>query len=73
MRCKQPQLERKYKVPGYPVVPVLAIASGAYVVASQLFMSGNRGRLMALASVGITMVGLPVYLLVQKKNRKEVA
>lgn len=73
MRRKQPQLERKYKVPGYPVVPVLAIASGAYVVASQLFMSGNRGRLMALASVGITMVGLPIYLLVQKKNRKEVA
>ena len=68
MRRTQPQLERKYKVPAYPFVPILAIASGLYVVFSQLFMSGNRGRLMALASVGITLVGLPVYLLVQKRN-----
>ena len=68
MRRKVPQAERKYKVPGYPVVPILAIAGGAYVVFSQLFLSGARGRLMSLASVGITLIGLPVYLLVQKKK-----
>ena len=68
MRHTHPELERKYKVPGYPVVPALAIASGVFVVASQLFMSGSRGRIMALASVAITLVGLPVYLLVQKKR-----
>ena len=68
MRHTHPELERKYKVPGYPVIPALAIASGVFVVASQLFMSGSRGRIMALASVAITLVGLPVYLLVQKKK-----
>ena len=68
MRRTHPELERKYKVPGYPVIPALAIASGAFVVFSQLFLSGSRGRLMALASVAITLVGLPVYLLVQKKK-----
>lgn len=68
MRRLHPEIERKYKVPAYPVVPILAIGSGAYVVFSQLFLSGNRGRLMALASVGITLIGLPVYLLVQKKR-----
>ena len=68
MRHTHPELERKYKVPGYPVIPALAIASGVFVVASQLFMSGSRGRIMALASVAITLVGLPVYLLVQKKR-----
>ena len=68
MRHTHPELERKYKVPGYPVVPALAIASGVFVVASQLFMSGSRGRIMALASVAITLIGLPVYLLVQKKR-----
>ena len=68
MRRKHPEIERKYKVPGYPVIPILAIASGAYVVFSQLFLSGSRGRLMSLASVGITLIGLPVYLLVQKKS-----
>ena len=68
MRRTHPELERKYKVPGYPVIPALAIASGAFVVFSQLFLSGSRGRIMALASVAITLVGLPVYLLVQKKK-----
>ena len=68
MRHTHPELERKYKVPGYPVIPALAIASGAFVVFSQLFLSGSRGRLMALASVAITLVGLPVYLLVQKQK-----
>lgn len=70
LRRTKPELERKYKVPCYPVIPVLAIASGLYVIASQLFMSGASGRLMALASVGITLIGLPVFLLVQKKQEK---
>ena len=69
MRRIHPELERKYRVPGYPVIPALAIGSGLFVVVSQLFLSGSRGRLMALASVAITLVGLPVYLLVRTKNR----
>ena len=68
MRRTHPELERAYKVPGYPVIPALAIASGLFVVCSQLFLSGSRGRVMALASVAITLIGLPVYLLVQKKK-----
>ena len=70
MRRTHPDMERKYRVPGYPVIPLLAIASGLYVIASQLFLSGSRGRIMALASVGITLIGLPVYLAVLKKAGK---
>lgn len=66
MRHTHPEMERKYKVPGYPVIPVLAIASGLYVIFSQLFLSGSRGRLMALASVCITLIGIPVYLISKK-------
>ncbi len=71
MRRTHPEMERKYKVPAYPVVPALAIASGLYVVFSQLFLSGSRGRLMALASVAITLIGLPVYLAVQNARAKK--
>lgn len=72
MRRTQPDLPRSYKVPGYPVIPALAILSGLYVVLSQLFLAGSRGRLMSLASVGITLIGLPIYLIVKhsKKNAK---
>ena len=69
MRRTHPAMERKYKVPGYPVIPVLAIASGLFVILSQLLLSGSRGRIMALASIAITLVGLPVYLAVQKKKK----
>lgn len=68
LRKTQPDAERKYKVPCYPVIPLLAIASGLYVVVSQLFLSGTRATVMSVASIGITLLGLPVYLIVKKKN-----
>ena len=70
LRKKMPDAERKYKVPCYPVIPILAIASGLYVIVSQLFLSGSKATIMSLASIGITLIGLPVYLAVKKKNAK---
>ena len=70
LRKTQPDAERKYKVPMYPVIPLLAIASGLYVVVSQLFLSGLKATIMSLCSIGITLIGLPVYLLVKKKTAK---
>lgn len=73
LRRTHPNLERKYKVPLYPVVPLLAIASGLYVVVSQLFLSGTRAQIMSLVSVVITLIGLPVYLAVKKFSKKTAA
>jgi len=70
LRKKMPDAERKYKVPCYPVIPILAIASGLYVIVSQLFLSGSKATIMSLCSIGITLIGLPVYLAVKKKNAK---
>ena len=67
LRKTHPDLERKYKVPLYPGIPILAIVSGLYVVVSQLFMSGTRATVMSLCSIAITLAGLPVYLIVRKK------
>jgi APA family basic amino acid/polyamine antiporter len=69
LRKKMPDAGRKYKVPMYPVIPILAIASGLYVIVSQLFLSGMRATIMSLASIGITLIGLPVYLAVKKNNK----
>ena len=68
LRKTHPEWERKYKVPGYPVIPALAILSGVYVMISQLFMAGQRGLIMSLCSIAITLIGLPVYLLVKRKK-----
>ena len=68
LRKTQPNAQRKYKVPLYPIVPILAIASGLYVVVSQLFLSGMQTTVISLCSIGITLLGLPVYLLVRRKQ-----
>ena len=67
LRIDKPELERTYKVPLYPVVPILAILSGLYVVVSQLFLSGMQTTIISLCSIAITLLGLPVYLITTKK------
>lgn len=66
LRRTKPDLPRKYKVPFYPVIPILAILSGLYVMVSQLFLSGSSARLLSIGSIAITLLGLPVYILVKK-------
>ena len=71
LRRVHPEWNRTYKVPLYPVVPVLAIASGLYVILSQLFLSGSRATIMSVCSVVITLIGLPVYLAVKRRGSKQ--
>ncbi len=71
LRRTHPELPRKYKVPLYPVIPILAILSGVYVVVSQLFMSGEGARNLSLVSICVTLIGLPVYMLVKKYYAKK--
>ena len=66
LRRTRPDAERAYRVPGYPLVPLLAVAGGLYVIVSQLCLSGTRGLMMSLFSVGITLLGLPVYHFVRR-------
>ena len=73
LRRKQPDLEREYKVPLYPVIPILAIVSGLYVIASQLFMSGINTTIRSFISIGITLIGLPVYLLSRRHYARKSA
>ena len=68
LRRTHPEWTRTSRVPGYPVVPLLAIASGIYVIVSQLLFAGTRGLVMSLASAAITLVGLPVYHAVRPRK-----
>lgn len=70
LRKTHPEWERKYKVPCYPVIPILAILSGVYVIVSQLLMSGMGTTLRSIISIAITLVGLPVYIACKKRYAK---
>ena len=68
LRKDQPNLHRPYKVPLYPIIPIIAILSGAFVVLNQLLLSGLENTMISLGGVVITLIGLPVYNYMNKKN-----
>ncbi len=69
LRKTQPNLHRPYKVPLYPIVPAIAIFGGAFVVINQLFFAGTLNTILAVGGVIITLIGLPVYNYMSKKNK----
>ena len=68
LRKTQPDLERPYKVPFYPVIPIISICSGLFVVIDQLFLAGMKSSMISLGGIIITLIGLPVYAVMTKKN-----
>nr|WP_330383741.1 amino acid permease [Romboutsia hominis] len=71
MRKTMPNLHRPYKVPFYPVIPLIAIAGGLFVVINQLLFAGPKNTMMSLGGVVVTLIGLPIYNYMMKKNQKE--
>ena len=64
LRKKKPDLARPYKVPGYPVISIIAILGGAFVVINQLITS----PMISLGGILITIIGLPIYTYMSKRN-----
>lgn len=69
LRKKHKELitENTYKVPLYPIIPILGIVGALYVGVSTLITSTNY----ALYGLGVTIIGLPVYMLLKSKNEKK--
>ena len=68
LRKTKPDVERVYKVPLYPIVPAIAILGGGFVLVNQLFLAGSGPRMIALAGIVITLIGLPIYMIMSKKK-----
>lgn len=62
LRKREPELNRPYKVPFYPVIPIVAILGGLFILITTLFTQ----TLLASIGIGITLLGIPVYLLNKK-------
>jgi basic amino acid/polyamine antiporter, APA family len=65
LRTKHKHLERPYSVPLYPIVPIIGIAGGIYIIISTLITDTSN----AIFGIVITLIGLPVYLLIKKKSK----
>ena len=54
-------IKREYKVPFYPIIPLIAVISGLFVVINQLFLSGIRSTVLSFASLGVLLLGYFYY------------
>lgn len=66
LRKKKPDLIRPYKVPFYPVVPLIAIIGGLYVIVNTMFTQPANAGLGLL----LTVIGLPIYFIKKSKTVK---
>lgn len=66
LRKTAPELNRPYKVPFYPVIPIIAILGGIAVVVLSLVNDFSNN----VTGIVITLAGLPVYYFVQRYKKK---
>ncbi|EOL46583.1 APC family permease [Enterococcus caccae] len=62
LRKREPALKRPYKVPFYPIIPIIAILGGLFILITTLFAQTK----LACVGIGITLLGIPFYLVNQK-------
>lgn len=58
-RRKDPDAPRPFKVPGYPVTPLLFVAAALVIVGNTVVSNPARGAI----GIGGTLIGIPIYYL----------
>ena len=56
-----------YRVPLYPITPIIAIIGAIYIICSTLISA----PLDAVLSIGIAIIGIPVFVKLNSKKQKE--
>jgi len=65
LRRKRPELERPFRVPGYPILPFLFVLSAAGLTLSVIVADPWR----SLAGIAAILTGLPAYWFFTRKRR----
>ena len=64
LRKREPELKRPFKVPWYPIIPIISVIGGIFIVVSTII----NQFVLSIIGIGLTLVGLPIYYYMQKKN-----
>ncbi|WP_099974200.1 APC family permease [Lactobacillus terrae] len=63
LRRQQPDLQRSYKVPLYPLIPIIAIIGGLFILISTVITQFG----ITMIGLLITILGIPFYVYLNKK------
>ncbi|MFM9329430.1 APC family permease [Paenibacillus mesotrionivorans] len=55
----------RYRVPLYPITPLIGVIGGGYIIVSTIMAEPVR----SFIGIGITLIGLPVYYYMRKKTQ----
>ena len=64
LRKREPELRRPFKVPWYPIIPIISILGGIFIVVSTII----NQFILSIIGIGLTLLGLPIYFYMQKQN-----
>lgn len=64
LRKREPELKRPFKVPWYPIIPIISVIGGIFIVVSTII----NQFVLSIIGIGLTLLGLPIYYYMQKKN-----
>ena len=64
-RRREPDAVRPMKIQGYPVTPILFVASALVIVVNTIIDNPQRG----LIGIGGTLLALPVYAFWRRQSR----
>jgi APA family basic amino acid/polyamine antiporter len=64
LRKTEPDMQRPYKVIGYPIVPVLYLLLAGFVAVSLMVFEWKNSGI----GLGIVALGVPVYALLKSKR-----
>ena len=67
LRKREPELKRPFKVPWYPIIPLISVIGGVFIVVSTII----NQFVHSLIGIVLTLLGLPIYYYMQNKNKGE--
>ena len=71
LRTLDPDLHRPFRVPIYPLLPIIFSGWCFYIVAGAVADDVKNGRVESLVGVAILCVGLPLYFIPQKMRQRQ--
>jgi APA family basic amino acid/polyamine antiporter len=71
LRERDPDTPRPFRVPGYPILPIIFIGWCGYIVVGTILKDFKEEKIETLLGLGILFIGVPFYFIPQKLRQKQ--